>query len=141
MRPTWCSAGPRASSTASLVEERGSTTVTVARVRAAQSGATCGVIRSSRAIRSARWLPVSSDEGNGEAIIPFAADRLDRRGADARLRGQQFVEAAHALDVRIAARGVGHRAFAHDVIGDDQAAATGEFERPLEVIRIARLVG
>src|SRR6266851_3080819 len=97
----------------------------------------------SRVVIQARWrrhftneaqasvaLPVSSDEGNGEAIIPFAADRLDRRRAYARLRGQQFVEAAHALDVGIAARGVGHRAFAHDVIGDDQAAATGEFERP-----------
>src|SRR5713101_8914990 len=84
---------------------------------------------------------VSGDEGNGEAIIAFAADRLDRRGAYARFRGQQFVEAAHALDVGIAARGVGHRAFAHDVIGDDQAAATGEFERPPEVIRIGRFVG
>src|SRR6266700_8410946 len=93
MRPGWCSVCAGASSTESLVEQRGSATVSVA--------------------------PVGGDEGDGEAIMPFAADGLDRRGAYARLRGQQFVEAAHALDVRIAARGVGHRAFAHDVIGDD----------------------
>jgi hypothetical protein len=86
-------------------------------------------------------LRVGSDERDRKAVVSLTTHGLDRRGAHARLSGEQFVEAAHPLDVGIAAGGVDHRSVAHDIVGDDQAATTGELERPCEVIRIARLVG
>jgi len=82
---------------------------------------------------------VSGDER--EAVIPFAAHGLNHRGAHARRLGKQFIETAHLLDAGIIAGGVNHRSIPHDVIGDNQATAKGELERPREVIRMAWLVG
>lgn len=86
-------------------------------------------------------LLVSGDDRDRKAVVSFATHSLDCRGADARLRGKQFVEAAHPLDARIAAALINHRSVTHDIIGDNQAAAMGKLERPCEVIWIVWLVG
>src|SRR5437879_4688987 len=82
-----------------------------------------------------------SDKREREAVVALAADRLDRGGADTGLGREQLVEATDPLDAGVFARLVDHRASAHDVVRDDQRAATGELQRPPEVLRIARLVG
>src|SRR5437764_114396 len=83
--------------------------------------------------RSAAALRAVGDERQREAVVALAADGLDRGGADARLGGQQLVEAAGTLDARVVAGRVEHRALAHHVVGDDQAAAAGQPQRPGEV--------
>src|SRR5262249_45965162 len=66
--------------------------------------------RSEREVQGARDtlkpLPIRDDDGDGEAVPSLAADGLDRRGTDARLGGEQLVQAARALDARIVTPGV-----------------------------------
>ena len=51
------------------------------------------------------------------------------------------MQAPGSLDGGIVAVGVDHRAVADDVVGDDQAAGTGQLERPGEVVGRVLLVG
>ena len=94
-----------------------------------------------RAVSSPRSGLVCGDEHYRETVISLAAHGLDDRGADARLRGQQLVEAAHALDVGIVAVRVGHRAMSNDIVDNDEAAPAGESQGPVEVRRNILLVG
>ncbi len=75
----------------------------------------------------AATLLVGGDENDCKAIIAFDADGLDCRSADARLGGYQFVESPHALDIGISAIGVDDGALPHDIVDDDQAAASRQF--------------
>ncbi len=77
----------------------------------------------------------------GKTVVTFAADGLDHGGADTFFRGENIQEAAHALYIQIFAGRIRHRAFAHDVVHDDDAAAPRQFECPCEVVSGARLVG
>ena len=76
-----------------------------------------------------------------EAIVPLAADGLDRRRRHARLRREHCVEPANALHAGVAAGGIEHVAAAHDVVRDDQRPGARQTQRPHEVIGITRLVG
>ncbi len=71
-----------------------------------------------------------------KAVVSFAAHSLDRRSAEAWLRGKLFVEATHSLDIRIVTSGINHCSVTHNIIGDDQAAVTGKLERPCQIIWI-----
>ncbi len=43
----------------------------------------------------ARAMTLYGHEHDGETIVALGADSLDRRGADARLGGEHFIEAAY----------------------------------------------
>jgi hypothetical protein len=68
-------------------------------------------------------LPIC-DERNGEAVVPFAAHSLNRRGTHARLSGKHLEEALYALDARISTCFVDYCSFTYDIIDDDQATTT-----------------
>ena len=69
-------------------------------------------------------LRSGGDQGDGEAVVALAADRLDRGRVDPRVGGDQLVEAALGGDRRVLAlRRLS--AIADDVVGDDQAAGAG----------------
>ena len=91
-------------------------------------------LRPSAAPRSTPWLVIRNHHRYRQPIIALAADRLDHRCGHTRLGGKRGVEAAHALDAGIGAAGVDHRAIAHHIIGDDQAAAPSQLERPFELV-------
>ena len=57
-----------------------------------------------------------------QPVIAFNAHRLDHGGCHALLRGQGFIEFPDALYVLISAGRIGHSAFAHHIIGNDQRA-------------------
>jgi alkyldihydroxyacetonephosphate synthase len=59
-------------------------------------------------------------EGDGEPVVALGPDGLDGGGAHAGLGREAVEEAADALDVRVRAARVGHRAVADHVVGDDQ---------------------
>src|SRR5580698_10207177 len=80
-------------------------------------------------------------ERDREAVVPFAPYRLDGRRADAPFGGDELVEAPHALDVRVPARGVEDGPAADDVVHDDDAPRPRQVEGPLEVAGDVRLVG
>ena len=66
-------------------------------------------INTAETFRNFAALSVCGDNRNRKAVIAFAADRLDRRGAHARFGGEQFIEPARALDIRIVAGDINDR--------------------------------
>src|SRR5262245_36679755 len=75
-------------------------------------------------------LRFGNDQRKRKAIVSFAADGLDCRGAHSRFRRDQFIETADALDGWITAGRINYRSLAHDVVGDDQSTAPREPEGP-----------
>jgi len=57
-----------------------------------------------------------------EAVISLGANRLERRCANALLAGEQLIEAANALDIRIVTLSVEDAAIADDIVDDNEAA-------------------
>src|SRR5258705_10391068 len=90
--------------------------------------------------RPSPLLKVPGQQRDGDPVVPLGPDRLDRRGAHARLRGEQLVELADAMHAGVLARVVDHRSLTDDVVHDDQAPLARELERPREVFGDARLV-
>ncbi len=66
-----------------------------------------------------RAATLTGHENDRETIVPLGSDGLDRRRADAGLSGEQFIEAAYPLDIRIKACAIDYPAVAYNVIDDD----------------------
>src|SRR5208282_2230654 len=86
-------------------------------------------------------LRIGKHEGKGEAVVAFAANGLDFRGADASFGRKALVEAADALDVGVFACGVDYAAIADYVVRDNQASGPGELQSPIEIFGHGVLVG
>src|SRR5271154_456345 len=92
------------------------------------------------AVRSDSTLLLIRNNGDHETIVALAADSLDRRCVEARIRSNDFIHAAHSLDGRVGIGRVNHLSVPHDVVADDQAPAPGESEGPLQITRIVAFV-
>src|SRR4051794_27777279 len=55
------------------------------------------------------------DQRHREPIVPFAANRLNRCGAQSSFRGDHFIESPHTLHARIAAPRLDHLPFPNDI--------------------------
>jgi hypothetical protein len=73
--------------------------------------------------------------------VALGSNRLDRRGTDAGLGGEHFIESAYPLDIGIAACGIDYPTVAYNVIDDDETATAGQFAREPEILGDALLVG
>ena len=62
---------------------------------------------------------LNGHQHDGETIVALGSDGLDRRGADAGLGCEHFIEAAYPLDIWIGACGIDYPAVAYNVIDDD----------------------
>ena len=65
---------------------------------------------------------LNGHEHDRETIVALGSDSLDRRGADARLRGKHVIEAAYPQNIGIAAESVDDPPVAHHIIDDDETA-------------------
>src|ERR1700729_1577854 len=83
----------------------------------------------------------TQNDCDGKAVVALAADRLQHGCTEARLGGNEVGESPHTLDIWIGAFGVNHFAVADDVVGYDNGSDMGELQGPLEICRIAALVG
>lgn len=72
--------------------------------------------------RASVAMLLTGHEHDGEAVMPFGTDGLNRRCADALRPRQHLIEPAYSLDIRIVTLGVNHAAVADDIVDDDQAA-------------------
>jgi len=72
-------------------------------------------------------LKVAGHERDRKTVVALGADGLDRRGADARLRGKHVIEAAYPQNIGIAAESVDDPPVAHHIIDDDHAAPPRQF--------------
>lgn len=88
-----------------------------------------------------RRLPSADDAGDREAVVALHAHGLHDGALQPRVRGDLLEVGPDALHVRVPAEPVGHGPAAHHVVGHDEAAHTSQFERPVEVVRVAALVG
>ena len=78
-----------------------------------------------RAATQVRASTLNGDEYDRETIVALGSDSLDRRGADAGLGGEHFIEAAYPQNIGIMACGIDYPAVAHNIIGDDETAPPG----------------
>ena len=65
---------------------------------------------------------LNGHEHDRETIVALGSDGLDRRGTDAGLGGEHFIEAAYPQNIGIVASGVDHPAVAHHIVDDDKTA-------------------
>ena len=65
-------------------------------------------------------------DGEGKAVVAFAAHGLQHGGAEAGLGGDELGKAADTLDVGIGTVGIDDFAVADDVVGDDDGAGARE---------------
>src|SRR5262249_39759645 len=86
-------------------------------------------------------LRVSGDDEDGEAVMALAAHGLNRRAAHPRVGRGKLEEAAHPCNIGIVARLFEDRTFPHDIVHDNEGAATRVPHRPLEIVWRAGLVG
>src|SRR5262245_29465519 len=65
--------------------------------------------------------------------MSLGADHLHHRCADARVRCEPLDEMADANNLCIAVRGIEDAPLAHDIVDDDDAAATRQLHGPVEI--------
>jgi hypothetical protein len=75
-----------------------------------------------RMATQARAATLNGHEHDRETIVALGSDSLDRRGTDAGLGGEHFIEPAYPLDIGIVACSINYLAVAHDIIDDDETA-------------------
>src|SRR5215831_12914156 len=80
------------------------------------------------------------DDGDRESIITFSPNSRDRGRRHAVVSCQELVELSNPLDTRISVVLVYHSTVLDDIVGDYEAAGTGELDCPLEIFRVALLV-
>lgn len=80
------------------------------------------------------------DQNNSKAIVPLDAHCLNDRRLELPEAIDPFGHLTDALNVRVWAGFVDHITSPDDVVHDNGGPLMREFERPLEVIRVARLV-
>ena len=73
----------------------------------------------------------STHNGEREAVPAFGADGLDRGRAQPWLARHQFEHAAHADDVRAAARRLDHLALPHHIVDHDRCSWPGKAQGPI----------
>lgn len=81
-----------------------------------------------------------SDNANHESIVSLAAHRLYCSCLYSRLGGQQIDELANALDTVIRTARLNNLTFTHHIVGYNHRPRTGQLQRPLQVMRIVRLI-
>lgn len=81
------------------------------------------------------------DNRDGEAVVAFYADGLDGCAIETRVFAEFFKEDTGSDDSRVGVGGIDDGSVADDIIGDDEGPGAGQFDGPIQVMRIVGLIG
>lgn len=79
------------------------------------------------------WSSVSNDQGHGESIVAFGANRLYLGRDHSGFRREHLVQLTHTLHPRVLIGRVYDLPVANHIVDDDERSYVRELERPLEV--------